>query len=790
MTYAYQLFPLKRVKEEVGRYLRMVEDCFTNDEQVGSIPTQPSSLSSFSTLELLDAATKAELDTNSKWENKLLKFVVKPTAMCHMLNEKKSNHKERLDFYGSLIKFIQRCQLCPDATSASTAMDATSESIDGDTVMASPSVSSSPAKRLSSSTSQPTLEEVSYTSSQFKGVHTPRDLAILEYCVSKYLARINKLHRIASNRNMIAKEYNMVVPSFATDDIINNNENGLVVQIKIRKCDDSSSSSSYCNYGKYSSYSRDFVWTIVGDVPMVVRLSPTLTISGLRRLLGQRLLHSCCASNVSTSEEHPSNGGGRNHHLVGDDHQTMKEESSSGDMTSLSSVMQEVAFAWEDDTSHGNGGRGDWSVRGGGSGNNHHDPKEFGSVTLDHFSSTHSMKPHGSGGGKGNGNDKKKEMELVANIVKNHSTIIVSWPPRFNNVLDESALCAREEYLTQQQRKEIEDEEEQVEEKEEGDDDKDEDDIIPSSSAASPSSSNGNKRQKMKTKLKQMKKTKRKKGVSIMDCIHKYCEMEQLDDSEMWYCNQCKEHVRAWKQFHLYRTPPILIIHLKRFHYSSTTHRRDKIDTLIDFPLTDLDLRSVVKHNNWEVGQEPIYDCYAVSNHFGGLGGGHYTAYARWGGGEKGVGGEDGQSSSWYLFDDSRVTPCVDESEVVSNAAYCLYYKRKDDLFNAGDDDGEEDNEELMRISTSITKTMTTTMMKQLGVNDPNDTGTEPPRFSFDDINNNDAAMEEEEEEVVVSVERSSSSSAASYVTPNTSIHDGDDDDNDYDDGMMNDVII
>lgn len=27
--------------------------------------------------------------------------------------------------------------------------------------------------------------------------------------------------------------------------------------------------------------------------------------------------------------------------------------------------------------------------------------------------------------------------------------------------------------------------------------------------------------------------------------------------------------------------------------------------------------------------EEPIYELYAVSNHYGGLGGGHYTAYAK-----------------------------------------------------------------------------------------------------------------------------------------------------------------
>lgn len=158
--------------------------------------------------------------------------------------------------------------------------------------------------------------------------------------------------------------------------------------------------------------------------------------------------------------------------------------------------------------------------------------------------------------------------------------------------------------------------------------------------------------------------------VSVVDCIQKFCQPEQLDENDMWYCNKCKQHNQAWKECHLYRTPPILVIHLKRFHYSATTHRRDKIDTFIDFPLNDLDLREIV--TEWKEGEEPIYDCYAVSNHFGGLGGGHYTAYAR------------GDDNTWSNFDDSRVTSSVPESEVVSSAAYCLYYKRKDVVFESG----------------------------------------------------------------------------------------------------------
>ena len=38
-----------------------------------------------------------------------------------------------------------------------------------------------------------------------------------------------------------------------------------------------------------------------------------------------------------------------------------------------------------------------------------------------------------------------------------------------------------------------------------------------------------------------------------------------------------------------------------------------------------------------------VYELFAVSNHFGGMGGGHYTAYAKQ--------TDDGR---WYCFDDSR----------------------------------------------------------------------------------------------------------------------------------------
>ena len=60
-----------------------------------------------------------------------------------------------------------------------------------------------------------------------------------------------------------------------------------------------------------------------------------------------------------------------------------------------------------------------------------------------------------------------------------------------------------------------------------------------------------------------------------------------------------------------------------------------------------------------------MYDLYAVSNHFGTLGGGHYTAFCK-----------NPLYNKWFNFDDSDVSHAK-EKEVVTKAAYVLFYKRR-----------------------------------------------------------------------------------------------------------------
>ena len=77
-----------------------------------------------------------------------------------------------------------------------------------------------------------------------------------------------------------------------------------------------------------------------------------------------------------------------------------------------------------------------------------------------------------------------------------------------------------------------------------------------------------------------------RKGLSIYQCINKYCKVEKLDGKDQVYCGKCKAHQDHTKQVTMYRAPPVLIIHLKRFKFAQ--QYSEKIATEVRFPLVGL----------------------------------------------------------------------------------------------------------------------------------------------------------------------------------------------------------
>ncbi|OQR99918.1 ubiquitin-specific protease, partial [Thraustotheca clavata] len=150
-------------------------------------------------------------------------------------------------------------------------------------------------------------------------------------------------------------------------------------------------------------------------------------------------------------------------------------------------------------------------------------------------------------------------------------------------------------------------------------------------------------------------------GLTLDDCFKKFTSPEELDEDNLWYCSQCKEHRQATKTMELYKLPDILILSLKRFEYRNEVVR-EKLDMMVDFPLESLDMAPYCHATK----ENMIYDLYAVTNHYGSMGFGHYTAYAK-----------DHEHNLWYNFDDSSVT-AISASQTVTNAAYILFYKRRE----------------------------------------------------------------------------------------------------------------
>ena len=159
------------------------------------------------------------------------------------------------------------------------------------------------------------------------------------------------------------------------------------------------------------------------------------------------------------------------------------------------------------------------------------------------------------------------------------------------------------------------------------------------------------------------------KEISIYDCLEAFRTEEKLEKENSWFCSTCKTHQEAYKRLEIFRVPNILIIQLKRFKIKSTNiyngimHNK-KNDSFVFFPVNNLDLRQYVVEENSK--KDCIYDLCAISQHFGTLSSGHYTAYIK-------------NLGEWYNFDDERVTKLDSNNleKVVTKAAYILIYRKK-----------------------------------------------------------------------------------------------------------------
>ena len=159
--------------------------------------------------------------------------------------------------------------------------------------------------------------------------------------------------------------------------------------------------------------------------------------------------------------------------------------------------------------------------------------------------------------------------------------------------------------------------------------------------------------------------------------------------------------VRTLKRCCIAAVPDTLVVHLKRFEYGRSggaygyfmSTRRGKLETFIEYPVRGLDLapfvRGPVPFGDDGAPSPLLYDLYAVSEHMGGMQGGHYTATARnWGDGK------------WYHFDDGSVSASSGRN-AVSHSGYVLFYARRGAQADNGDDASVVDAVRRARVAST-----------------------------------------------------------------------------------------
>ena len=145
--------------------------------------------------------------------------------------------------------------------------------------------------------------------------------------------------------------------------------------------------------------------------------------------------------------------------------------------------------------------------------------------------------------------------------------------------------------------------------------------------------------------------------IKLTDLLDTFTTPELLQGENAWLNESTGSKESVWKRFLLWNIPRILVISLKRFEGNK------KKGVFVSYPVKGLDMTSYVCGYRRE---SMIYDLYGVACHIGGTQGGHYFALVC-----------NAQTGKWYCYNDDRITLISNESEVVTNQAYCLFYRRR-----------------------------------------------------------------------------------------------------------------
>ena len=162
------------------------------------------------------------------------------------------------------------------------------------------------------------------------------------------------------------------------------------------------------------------------------------------------------------------------------------------------------------------------------------------------------------------------------------------------------------------------------------------------------------------------------KTFSIYDCLDHLIKEEQLDDENKMNCEMCGLSNRAHSQSLLWKTPKILVLHIKRFLVNLYGITSQKITNNVEYPITNLNLEKYFDPTS-PYKTSSKYDLVGINIHqafgYGGnINSGHYTSIVK-----------NIMNNNWYLYNDANKIKEIYTKELLQDSdAYLLFYYRHD----------------------------------------------------------------------------------------------------------------
>jgi len=142
----------------------------------------------------------------------------------------------------------------------------------------------------------------------------------------------------------------------------------------------------------------------------------------------------------------------------------------------------------------------------------------------------------------------------------------------------------------------------------------------------------------------------------VLACLRRFCSEETLSESELYFCERCRQRVPSTKQLSVKKAPLILTLHLKRFSNDGKKDNREMTyPAEIQLPVVGVNGDTV----------QTLYQLYAVLVHDGYASrSGHYYAYILT------------PDDHWYEVNDARTEERTSEQAMAQGGVYILFYKK------------------------------------------------------------------------------------------------------------------